>query len=51
VVRMTKIEVGLFVIGAGLLIHGVWTFSPAVAEIVGGLFLIGAAAPTKGAKE
>jgi len=47
---VSKIEAGLFLIGTAVFLHGLWTLSPAAAEIAGGLFLVACAAPSKGAK-
>jgi hypothetical protein len=44
---MSRVEAFLCLIGLGLFFHGMWTLYPAAAEIAGGLFLVGAAAPSK----
>lgn len=42
---MSRVEAMLFLIGAGVFLHGLWSLSPAAAEIAGGLFLVACAAP------
>lgn len=44
---MTKVEAVLFLIGATVFLHGLWSMWPAAAEIAGGLFLVACASPSK----
>lgn len=44
---MSRVEAFLCMIGLALVFHGLWSLYPAAAEIAGGLFLVGAAAPSK----
>lgn len=48
---MTRVEALLFLIGAGVFLHGLWSLSPAAAEIAGGLFLVGCSWPKAKDKE